>query len=205
MNKHEEIKQGTTVGQFTNDFHPPVAMAPPYQNLWRQVPAKRPREEIGFAIQQQVIQPSVPKIRDFLDTEMRKRGFDEVSKDQKKISEELQKCLIQYFEHYAKQNPVKYVYVWYEFGGQLPPDNQIEIKAFLKREVKGEDCVGSINNYCNRLNGFLLLDSQLFEALRAKATLEFGAEEFQIVENESDAAYRVHDKWGRAESFILFK
>jgi hypothetical protein len=77
------------------------------------------------------------------------------------------------------------------------------IKIFLKEALAGKDCIGSINAYCNRLNGFLVLDELVFEQLLREASLMFSLAKFEK-KSGSDAEFILHDKWGRAESFLLF-
>ena len=78
------------------------------------------------------------------------------------------------------------------------------IKIFLKEALAGKDCIGSINAYCNRVNGFLILDELVYEQLLREGTLMFSFARFEK-KNGSDAEFFLHDKWGRAESFLLFE
>ena len=77
------------------------------------------------------------------------------------------------------------------------------IKIFLKQALVGKECIGSINAYCNRLNGFLIIDEMVFEQLNREATIMFPLAKLER-KNCSDAEFFLHDKWGRAESFLLF-
>ncbi len=77
------------------------------------------------------------------------------------------------------------------------------IKLYLKENLVGKECIGSINAYCGRLNGFLVMDRELYEMLRSEASNIFEGVMFSEKEH-GDATFCIHDKWGRAESFLLF-
>ena len=97
----------------------------------------------------------------------------------------------------------EYVYVYYDFGERLPDQQIKDIKIYLKQTLVGKECFGSINAYCGRINGFLVMEKGLFEMFRADASSIFDGALFSIKEH-SDATFCIHDKWGRAESFLLF-
>ena len=78
-----------------------------------------------------------------------------------------------------------------------------EIKLYLKENLIGKECIGSINIYCGRVNGFFVMDRQLYEMFRSDATSIFEEVTFEEKE-DSNATFCIHDKWGRAESFLLF-
>ena len=88
------------------------------------------------------------------------QGLDRHSRSLKYIAQEIQKIIIEYREKYEG---TKYVYVYYDFGANLASEEMRAIKIFLKEALVGKDCIGSINAYCNRLNGFLILDEMVYE------------------------------------------
>ena len=118
------------------------------------------------------------------------------------MCEKVQNLIIDYGEKYTME---QYAYVYYDFGNDLAEDQMIQMKAFLKDKLHGKDCIGSINAYCGRVNGFLLMDYNIFEGLERQAREYFTTvEKFENVKNQTNVTYYVNDKWGRAESFLLF-
>jgi hypothetical protein len=64
--------------------------------------------------------------------------------------------MIEYREQFGHEDD--YIYVYYDFGTLILPEKMIEIKNFLKAQLSGKDCIGSINAYCNKVNGFLVIN-----------------------------------------------
>ena len=103
------------------------------------------------------------------------------------------------------QNPIKYVYVYYDFGENLESQEIQRIKTFLKKILAEQECIGSINSYRGKLNGFLLLDQRLFQRLELGASDQvFSQYSFEEIKETHNILYYVNDKWGRADSFIIF-
>ena len=103
---------------------------------------------------------SDPGLRRHVVQKLMEQGMDRHSSSLKYIAQEIQKIIIEYRE---KHERTKYLYVYYDFGANLGIEEMRAIKIFLKEALVGKDCIGSINAYCNRLNGFLILDEMVYE------------------------------------------
>ena len=102
--------------------------------------------------------------------------------------------------HHFAEN---YLYVFFDFG-TLAPFRQGEIKEYIQGYLQEKDCIGSINTFRNFLNGVLLLNKKYYQEMRDLILQMSEALVFDEIKNEADITYKVHDKWGRPNTFILF-
>jgi hypothetical protein len=113
-------------------------------------------------------------------------------------------ALIDYGHAYPKDFD-DYNFVQFDCGSGLTEDQQVSFKAKIKQILAGEDCIGSINCYKDKLNGVLLMHSLNYQRMYDEFALKIDTLKiFDKITKLDDANYMVHDKWGRAESFILF-
>ena len=70
--------------------------------------------------------------------------------------------------------------------------------------MHGKDCLGSINTFRNFMNGVLLMNRQIFTEFRSNMQTLNELKECEEMKDSTDVTYKVHDKWGRPNTFILF-
>ena len=139
-------------------------------------------------------------LKQYLQVHLKANGFDRHSKYTRNMVEELQKLMIKYQEEGHSLD--EYTYVFYDFGINLSAEQQQAIKKCVKEVLEGEECIGSINNYSGRIDGLLYLHKEVVPMFH-QAIQDQGMQMImsEVTENPE---FRVHDKWGRAESFLLF-
>jgi hypothetical protein len=69
---------------------------------------------------------------------------------------------------------------------------------------KGKDCLGSINMFRNYFNGVLLMNRAILAEFVGNMQNLNEIRECIEMKESSDVTYKVHDKWGRPNTFILF-
>jgi hypothetical protein len=62
--------------------------------------------------------------------------------------------------------------------------------------IRGQDCIGSVNIFKNKLEASLLMDRNLFYTVREQLMRDYDFIRFDIM-NEQEITFKIHDKWGR--------
>ena len=148
----------------------------------------------------------IPTIKEFMISKLSERNIDKFSnfiKDRMKMADELQSLLIEYTDTYNQHFAYNYIYVYFDFGS-IFQEKQLELKHFLHELFRFKDCIGSLNIYKSNFNGLLLMHKNILADVREQMTKIPELQTFDIEGESSNIQFRVHDKWGRYNSLILF-
>jgi hypothetical protein len=78
------------------------------------------------------------------------------------------------------------------------------LKDLIYKFFNKRDCVGSINSFRDFLSGVLLMNRSILSEFMSNMQSLEELKECQEILETSNITYKVHDKWGRPNTFILF-
>ena len=84
------------------------------------------------------------------------------------VTGEIQDIILQYTENFGAQHFLEhYIYAFFDCSG-LSYDRISAVKTFLEGTLKSKDCIGSINQYRDMMDGLLLMDRSIYEGLKSE-------------------------------------
>ena len=83
-------------------------------------------------------------------------------------------------------------------------EKQKEIKNFLIRSMRGQNCIGSVNTFKNSLDGMFLIERTFYEQLKRELKSYYDVSSVKELQ-ENQVGIKIAQKWGqRNDDFVIF-